>query len=133
MKNRTPTLQQTNTLKVLIVDDIPEYLDTLEVYLEDRFNVFKSLNLKEAEKILSETKVDLAIIDIRLKEDDPENKEGLELLKWIKERYPDVKVIVMSAYREFDFAVEALNLGADYFIRKPIEPEELNKAIDRLR
>ena len=118
--------------KILIVDDIPEYLDTLEVYLEDRFEVLKALSLEEAKNILNDTRVDLAIIDIRLKEDDPENKEGLDLLTWLKDKYPDVKVIVMSAYREFDFAVEALNLGADYFMRKPLEPEELNTVIERL-
>ena len=118
--------------KILIVDDIPEYLDTLEVYLEDRFEVLKALSLEEAKNILNDTRVDLAIIDIRLKENDPENKEGLELLTWLKEKYPDVKVIVMSAYREFDFAVEALNLGADYFMRKPLEPEELNEVINKL-
>jgi len=40
-------------------------------------------------------------------------------------------VIVMSAYREFDFAVEALNAGADYFMRKPLDPDELNSTINK--
>jgi len=132
MTPSAPSLHYSNTPIVLVVDDIPEYIDTLEVYLEDRFEVLKAQNIEEAKKILGHTRIDLAIIDIRLKEDDPENKEGLELLTWLKERYPDVKVIVMSAYREFDFAVEALNLGADYFMRKPLDPDELNTTIQKL-
>jgi len=72
--------------KALIVDDIPEYIDTIEVYIEDCFEVLKAENFEEAMKILAKTSVDLAIIDIRLREDDPENKEGLELVRWIKEK-----------------------------------------------
>ncbi len=118
--------------KALVVDDIPEYVDTIEAYIEDSFDVLKAGSLDEAKKILTDNRVDLAIIDIRLDEDDPENREGLELLTWLKERVPDVKVIVMSAYREFDFAVEALNAGADYFMRKPLDPDELNSTIQKL-
>jgi YesN/AraC family two-component response regulator len=38
----------------------------------------------------------------------------------------------MSAYKEFDYAVEALNAGAEYFMRKPIDPDELNSVIDKI-
>lgn len=118
--------------KVLIVDDLPEYVDTMEAYLEDRFIVLKAGTFQEAKQILVDNSVVLAIIDIRLKEDDPKNKEGIELLKWLKEHSPNAGVIVMSAYREFDYAVEALNAGADYFMRKPLSPEELIKITDKL-
>ena len=72
--------------KVLIVDDLPEYVDTMEAYLEDRFIVLKAGTFQEAKQILGENNVVFAIIDIRLKEDDPKNKEGIELLKWLKEQ-----------------------------------------------
>ncbi len=118
--------------KALIVDDIPEYLDNLETYLEDEFEVLKAGSLGDAKRVLAGSPVALAIIDIRLNEDDPENKEGLELLKWLKERAPETAVIVMSAYQEFDFAVEALNAGAEYFMRKPLDPDELNAIVQKL-
>lgn len=118
--------------RVLIVDDIPEYVDSIEAYLEDSFEVLKAGSLDKAKKILEENIVSIAIIDIRLKEDDPENKEGLELLKWLKEKSSETKIIVMSAYKEFDFAVEALNAGADYFMRKPLDPDELDSTIQKL-
>jgi len=118
--------------KTLIVDDIPEYVDTMEAYLEDRFDVLTAQSLEEAKSLLKENQIDLAIIDIRLNEEDPDNKEGLDLLKWLRERMPEAGVIVMSAYKEFDYAVEALNAGADYFMRKPIDPDELNSVIDKI-
>lgn len=116
----------------LIVDDIPEYVDTLEAYVEDRLNVLKAHTTEEARNLLEEKKVALGIVDIRLDENDPENREGLDLLKWIRENHSEMKVIVMSAYKEFDYAVEALNTGADYFMRKPIDPEELGSILDKL-
>lgn len=118
--------------KALIVDDIPEYVDTMEAYLEDKFDVLTAQSLEEAKSVLKDNQIDLAIIDIRLNEEDPGNKEGLELLKWLKERTPESGVIVMSAYKEFDYAVEALNAGAEYFMRKPIDPDELNSVIDKI-
>lgn len=117
---------------VLIVDDIEEYLDTIEGFIEDDFKSFKARNLQEAKKIIERETVDIALVDIRLDEDDPENKEGLDLLKWIREKQPDLPVVVMSAYREFDYAVEALNLGAKYFIKKPVNPEELLRILKEL-
>ena len=118
--------------KALIVDDIPEYLDTIEAYLEDRMEVLKAGSLDEAKKVFQETLVALAIIDIRLNEEDPKNKDGLKLLGWLKENMPDVKVLVMSAYKEFDYKVEALELGAEFFIPKPLDPDELNSMVDKL-
>ncbi len=118
--------------KLMIVDDIPEYADTMEIYLEDSFDICKARGLDEAKTVLGTDSIDLAIIDIRLDESDPENKDGIELLKWLEQQKMTQGVIVMSAYREFDYAVEALNAGADYFMQKPINPDELNSVIDRI-
>ena len=71
-------------------------------------------------------RIDIALVDIRLSESDPTNCDGLVFLEWVKMNYPDVPVVVMSAYREFDMAVDALNLGAAYFLKKPINLRELN-------
>jgi len=53
-------------------------------------------------------------------------------LQWLKENYPDVKVIVMSAYRDHDAAVDALNLGAEYYLKKPINLRELKEIVAEL-
>lgn len=111
-------------MKILIVDDIEEYLRSLENALKTEFDVIKSRTLKEAKEKVDE-KIDVALIDIRLSEEDMSNRDGLVFLEWLKMNYPKVPAIVMSAYREFDLAVDALNLGAEYFLKKPINLMEL--------
>ncbi len=118
--------------KIIIVDDIPEYTDTLEVYLEGGFEVSKANSLDEAKELFETERIDLAIIDIRLNDDDPDNKDGIKLLKWLYGRETPPSVIMMSAYKEFDYAVEALNAGADYFMQKPINPEELKSVVSQI-
>lgn len=64
---------------------------------------------------------DIALIDIRLDEKDEKNIDGLKILEWIKMNKPEVSAFVMSAFREFSYAEEALNLGAKHFFKKPID------------
>jgi DNA-binding NtrC family response regulator len=111
--------------KVLIVDDVEEYLASLENALRGEFEVMKASSLDEAKR-LTDNSVDIALVDIRLSEEDTSNRDGLLYLEWVKMNFPLIPVIMMSAYREFDIAVDSLNLGASYFLRKPINLTELN-------
>lgn len=111
-------------MKILIVDDIEEYLRSLENSLKDEHEVFKAKSLEEAKKTTSRD-IDIALVDIRLFEEDKGNRDGLVFLEWLKMNHPGVPAIMMSAYQEFDLAVEALNLGALYFLKKPINLMEL--------
>ena len=115
--------------RILVVDGIPEYLDVIGVILPEEYAVDKALSLEEAKEKIKENPPDLAIIDVRLNEEDETNKEGLELLRWIKENYPSIKVIMISAYREFEFRTESLALGAEFFLEKPLNPETLAEAV----
>ena len=117
--------------KLLIVDDIEEYLNSLARVLSDEYTVLKARNLEDAKRKAKEG-IDVAVVDIRLSEDEPENKDGLVFLEWMRMNYPDVPVIMMSAYKEFDLAVESLNLGAKYFLKKPISIKELKGTIKTL-
>jgi DNA-binding NtrC family response regulator len=117
--------------RILIVDDIEEYLNSLENVLKVDYEVLKARNLEEAKERAKEG-IDIAIVDIRLSEEDMENKDGLIFLEWMRMNYPDIPVIMMSAYREFDLAVDALNLGAKYFLKKPISIKELKGTIKTL-
>jgi len=114
--------------KILIVDDIEEYLRSLENALKNDFEIIRAMSLTEAKERMNES-IKVALVDIRLKEDDPNNRDGLVFLEWVKMNFPKTKVIIMSAYREFDLAVEALNLGAEYFLRKPINLVELKGTV----
>ncbi len=115
-------------MKILLVDDLPEYLYSLSRALEAEGEVVTASNLEEAKaRIDAETAV--ALVDVRLSEEDPGNRDGIILLAWIRERFPGAKVLLMSAYRDYDAAVDALNLGAVGFLRKPVDIRELKHRI----
>jgi len=111
--------------KILIVDDIEEYLKSLKAILENKFSVITATSLEDARNKVSND-IEIILLDIRLDENDDANKDGLLLLEWIKNKYPEIPVVMMSGYKEFDLAVDSLNLGASYFLRKPINSSELN-------
>jgi DNA-binding NtrC family response regulator len=117
--------------KILIVDDIEEYLSSLKNVLRGEFSILTATSIAEAKEIINE-EVDLLLLDIRLDEDDPQNRDGIHLLKWCKENYPTKPVVMMSAYRDFDMSVDALNLGASYFLKKPINIPELKALLRSL-
>lgn len=106
--------------KILIVDDQNLYLRSLELALRKKYTVSTALNYNEALERLNED-VALTLIDIRLDEEDEANIDGLKILEWIKMNKPDIACFVMSAYKEFSYAEQALNLGARHFFKKPID------------
>jgi DNA-binding NtrC family response regulator len=116
------------TVRILIVDDVQEYLDSLCRALRGAYDVVKATTFAEA-KDKMDTTVGLALVDIRLSEEDPANRDGLLLLGWLKDSFPGVPVVMMSAYRDFDAAVDAQNLGAVHFLKKPINLRELKEVI----
>jgi len=111
-------------MKILIIDDIEDYLFSLKNALKDEYEIITAKNLDEAKKKTSKD-IDIALIDIRLSEKDVTNRDGLIYLEWLKMNYPETHAVIMSAYKEFDLAVDALNLGAEYFLKKPINLTEL--------
>lgn len=118
-------------MKILILDDLREYVESLSRVLQLDHEVVSAQTLEEAKELM-EPGVDAAIVDVRLSEEDPTDRGGLLFLGWMRENYPDVPVIMMSAYRDFDSAVDALNLGAKHFIKKPIVLRELREILDSI-
>lgn len=120
-------------MKLLIVDDLIEYVESLEFMAEDYFEeIYKAADLIQAQKITAEVKPEIAIIDIRLSEEDVNNKDGLLLLKWLKQEGYHTKVMMISAYKDFDYAIEAINAGAEYFLKKPVKNREFQETLEKL-
>lgn len=115
-------------IRVLILDDRSDYLRALRGALRQEFDVLTSQSLEAAKEALDES-VRIALIDVRLSEEDEANRDGVVFLKWAKERHPQIPMLMMSAYRNFDAAVEALNWGADYFLKKPIDLRHLKEVL----
>lgn len=116
--------------RILVVDDVKEYVDALARALSDEYEVVKAYSLEEGKEKMDAT-IALAIVDVRLSEIDYTNRDGILLLSWLKENYPTLPVIMISAYRDFDAAVDALNLGASHFLKKPINLKELREIISQ--
>ncbi len=119
--------------KILVVDDEKQAAQGIKKLLdfEKKYEVDVAYDGKEAyEKLLKKT-YDLVITDYKMP-----GMDGITLLKKIKEKFPDVEVIVVTAYgTEVGPAVEAMKLGAFDYITKPIQVDELliqiEKALER--
>lgn len=116
---------------VLLVDDIPEYVDTMELNLPEECRAVQAYSAEDAKSVFGKETPALAVIDVRLNETDTQNREGLELLKWIKVSHPAVPVIMISAYIDFEYEAESLSLGAKYFLRKPVQPDEFREVVKK--
>ena len=114
--------------KILIVDDLIEYLQSLTNALEADFEIVSAASFSEAKEKLNDD-IDLILSDIRLDESNPNNKDGIALLEWSKKNFPEIPVVLMTVYRDFEIAVDALNLGAAKFLKKPINISELKKML----
>ncbi|MCA0446454.1 MAG: response regulator [Bacteroidetes bacterium] len=114
--------------KILIVDDeetiawgISKTLaQSTDLGVETAYTVKAS----QALTMLSTEKYDLVITDIRMPE-----MSGIDLLKEVKERYPETGVIIMTAYGSTEVQQEASKRGSIYYIEKPFDIKVLKKAI----
>jgi DNA-binding NtrC family response regulator len=106
--------------RIIIIDDQELYLNSLAFALQKHFEVTVAKSKDEALDKFKE-EFDIALIDIRLDEKEDGNIDGVRLLEWISMNKPETAVFMMSAYREFSYAEQSLNLGARHFFRKPID------------
>uniref|UniRef100_A0A832MLL2 Sigma-54-dependent Fis family transcriptional regulator n=1 Tax=Eiseniibacteriota bacterium TaxID=2212470 RepID=A0A832MLL2_UNCEI len=113
--------------RILVVDDQDSIRHFVGRALEDEgYDVQATGSVRETRQALDHGMPDLAILDVKL----PDGT-GLELLREIKRTDPDVTVIVMTAFGELDTAVEAMNAGAFWFVKKPFQNEELLALVHR--
>lgn len=116
--------------KILIVDDNIELLKAMENTLSKDFKVVIGTNLSTAEDLL-DSGVSLVISDIRLDENDPNNHDGLLLLEKLRNTYPQIPVVMMTAYGNIKLQDEVRKLGAFDYLPKPINLDELENVINR--
>jgi two-component system OmpR family response regulator len=106
---------------ILVVDDDHEIRKLLGRYLaEQGFRASLSGDSREFYARLSAERFDLAIIDVLLPD-----ASGLELCRYVRQRYPQLPVILVTALREEVDRIIGLELGADDYVGKPFNPREL--------
>lgn len=112
---------------LLIVDDEESYLQVLKVIFEaDGYSVVLKNGGRAAIAHLENEPCDILISDVKMPDMD-----GISLLKEAREIAPDVGVVLMTAFGTINTAREAFKLGADDFIQKPFNNEELKLIIKR--
>lgn len=115
--------------KVLIVDDEPTIQLTLSYALRAAgFEVVSASRLESAEAALERYAFDVVVADIRMS--GVLGVDGLELLSYIKRRWPGTKVIIMTAYGSDEVRRDAYARGASWYYDKPIDITDL---INRLK
>ncbi len=112
---------------ILVVDDEPAQRQFLTASLNREYVVVPAANGIEATQLLSVRSFDLIITDERMPD-----MSGTELIRWARERMPEIPIIVLTAYGSIATAVEAMKLGAQEYLTKPLKnPDELRLAVAR--
>lgn len=108
-------------VKILIIDDEKSILDLLSVvFKKEGYIVETSLSAKTALELIDKEEFDLILTDIKLPQ-----MSGMKILKYAKEKYPAMPVVMITAYGTIKQAIEALKMGAMDYIVKPFNMEEL--------
>ncbi len=109
------------TYRILIVDDEKNMCRSLEILLEGETNCkVSSVNSAEAAiKILDKTDYELVVTDLTMP-----GMSGMELLRYVKDNYPQTQVIMMTAYSTVQSAIEAIKIGAYDYLLKPFSDDE---------
>lgn len=115
---------------ILVVDDEPRSREGIKKTIIkeslEQYKVLTASNAKEALEVIDDTKINVLITDIKMPE-----MSGLDLLRELKEKTKDPVVIIISAYSEFDYAHQALEMGVVNYLLKPIPKKKLMEAVEK--
>lgn len=116
--------------RILIVDDDEDILLTGEIVLKQKFTQIKTANHPEKVGELSAKEpFEVLLLDMNYKTGDSSGKEGLEWIAKLSKAYPDMKIVVITAYGDVNIAVEAMKQGAIDFVTKPWEYEKIQATV----
>jgi DNA-binding NtrC family response regulator len=115
---------------ILIVDDDPGILHSARMFLKQLFTeVSVTGNPELMIEMVKEGSVDVILLDMNFTRGEIEGKEGIGLLEQILRLDPDLPVIFITAYGDFDLAVRAIKTGAHDFLVKPWKNQRLHASI----
>lgn len=110
--------------QLLLVDDDPAFGRVLATALERRgFRVTLAASVGEARALLPNLNAAYAVLDLRL----PDGS-GLELVPLLRERMPEARIVVLSGYASIPTAIDAIKLGATYYLAKPVDADAVVQA-----
>ncbi len=117
--------------RILLVDDVPSILFAMKMYLmAEGYEVNCAQDIEEAKSLTTKNDYSAVISDLRLTGTD--NMEGLDLIDFVRGQRIPAKVIILTAYGFPEIEREALERGADAFLRKPKPLPELARVVSEL-
>lgn len=122
-------------LKLLLIDDeiyvLRAMVKSVDFSALGFDEVHQAMGANEAMRTLQEHDIDLIICDIEMP-----GMNGLDLIEWVNEHYPEVETIFLTGHAEFSYAKKAVQLGSFEYLLKPVKPEELSaivkQAVDKI-
>jgi len=113
--------------KILLVDDEKDFLDVMSERIEARgMEVTTADSAQKALEQVESEGFDAIILDLMMP-----GMDGLETLKAIKEKNPDIQVILLTGHATVEKGIEAMKLGALDFVEKPANLDKLTKVIKK--
>src|SRR5512133_267710 len=118
---------QISSPRILVVDDEPNVLITLEEILkQEGYNVDACGDGAQALAAIRERHYDLVLTDLKMP-----NVDGLAVLAEVRKRSPNTVTVMLTGFGSVDSAIEAVHLGAYEYLVKPAEVPELKAAVRR--
>ncbi|GMT47792.1 MAG: hypothetical protein IEMM0007_1358 [bacterium] len=115
--------------RVLVIDDEAIVrISCQRVLTPEGYDVVATSRGDEAIELLENEHFDVVLTDLKMPDMD-----GFEVLKIIKERWPDIQVIIITGYGTISTAVEAIKLGAFEYIEKPFTPEDILRVVTKAK
>ena len=115
-------------MNLLLVDDEMAMLSIMEKAVNWKKvgikKVFTAYNTELARDIIGSSQIDLVICDIEMPKEN-----GLTLIKWIQDIYPEIINIILTAYPDFNYARSAISLGVYRYLLKPVAFDELEQTV----
>ena len=112
--------------RILVVDDDKAVRTALKVNLGKRHQVTEVDCAEKALKVLGSKPMDLVLTDVSMP-----GMNGMNLMREIRQRHPEVRVVIMTGYGSVSDAVDAMKAGADDYLIKPTEKDALLLIVEK--
>ena len=115
--------------QILVVDDEEVMCESLAAWLrEDGYQVDTASSGREAVDKAGKRDYAIYFVDLKM----PGGMDGIETMMQIRRKYPDASIIIITAYATVDTAITAMKEGAQEYIVKPCNPEEISLLVSRI-
>ena len=112
-------------IKVLLVDDEEDFVTTLSDRIREyRFQSDTALSGEQAIELVANQVPDVMVLDLKMP-----RLDGLEELRQVKKKHPDIQVIILTGHGSFQDRLAAMSLGVFAFLEKPLDIDDLIRSI----